>query len=50
MNEIIASGHLFGNIIKKVPVLERAIFRNIAWVWSLSLGSQEVSFNLQPVA
>jgi hypothetical protein len=44
MNEIVAPSHLFSNIIKEIPVLERAIFRDKAWVGSLSLGHREVSF------
>jgi hypothetical protein len=49
VNEIVASSHLLGNIIKKVPILDRAISRDKAWVWSLSLGGREVSFILQLV-
>jgi hypothetical protein len=49
VNEIVASSHLFGNIIKKVPILDRAISRDKDWLWSLSLGGREVSFILQPV-
>jgi hypothetical protein len=37
MNNIIAPSHLFGNIIEKVPVFDRAILRDKTWVWSLSL-------------
>jgi hypothetical protein len=44
MNEIVAPSHLFSNTIKEIPVLERGIFRDKAWVGSLSLAHREVSF------
>jgi hypothetical protein len=44
MNEIVAPSHLLSNTIEEIPVLERAIFRDKAWVGSLSLGHPEVSF------
>jgi hypothetical protein len=49
VNEIVTSSHLFGNIIKNVPVIDRAIFRDKAWMWSLSLDSRDVSFIFQLV-
>jgi hypothetical protein len=49
VNEIVMSSHLFGNIVKKVPVLDRAIFRDKAWMWSLSLDNRDVSFIFQLV-
>jgi len=49
VNDIVASSHLFGNVIEKVPILDGAVSRDKAWGWSLSLGRQKFSLSLQQV-